>query len=140
MKLYYNPRSRATVTKWILDELGVDYELVAIDFEKKEHKSPTFLEINPSGKLPALSDEDVRVYESVAIGLYLGDKFASKGLAPAIGDPQRGKYLSLMVYATSQLEPAMGDTLLNLETSPSRGWTDFETVQKSLVQVQPLLP
>lgn len=134
MKLYYNPRSRATISKWILDELGVDYELVMIDFEKAEHKSAAFREINPAGKLPALIDGEQRLFESVAIGLYLGDKYPAAGLAPAIDAPERGRYLSLMVYATAQLEPAMGDSFLNVESSPTRGWTDFKTVQNVLIQ------
>lgn len=134
MKLYYNPRSRASISKWILDELGVDYDLVMVDLEKGEHKSPAFREINPAGKLPALLDGEQRLFESVAIGIYLGDKYPEAGLAPSIDSPQRGRYLSLMVYATSQLEPAMGDTFLKMESSPTRGWTDFETVQKVLIQ------
>ena len=46
MKLYYNPSSRAVVSKWMLDECGAEYEIVPIDFEKREHKSPEFLKIN----------------------------------------------------------------------------------------------
>ncbi len=134
MKLYYNERSRATISKWILDELGVKYDLLTIDFEKGEHKSAAFRAINPAGKLPALVDGEQRLFESVAIGLYLGDKYPEAGLAPALDSPLRGRYLSLMVYATSQLEPAMGDSFLKQETDPSRGWTDFETVQQVLIQ------
>jgi glutathione S-transferase len=56
MKLYYNPRSRAAIAKWMLDECDADYEIVYIDLEKGEQKAPEFLEINPAGKLPALVD------------------------------------------------------------------------------------
>ncbi len=93
MKLYYNPRSRAAITKWMLDECGVDYEIVHIDLEKGEHKAPEFREINPAGKLPALVDSDSRIFESAAICLYLGDKFPEADLAPEIGAPERGRYL-----------------------------------------------
>lgn len=129
MKLYFNPKSRAVVTKWMLDECGADYEIVPIDFEKREHKTPAFLAINPAGKLPALQDGKARLFENAAICLYLADKFPQARLAPRIDAPERGRYLSLMVYSTSQLEPAMGDMLLGLETQRSRGWTDFETVK-----------
>lgn len=129
MKLYFNPQSRATIAKWLLDECGADYELVHIDFTTGEHKKPDFLAINPAGKLPALVDGDTRLYESVAIALYLGDKYASAQLAPPPDSPLRGRYLSLMVFATSQLEPAMGDALLKLETHASRGWNDYPTTQ-----------
>ena len=129
MKLYYNPRSRAAIAKWMLDECDADYEIVYIDLEKGEHKAPEFLEINPAGKLPALVEGDSRIFESAAICLYLGDKFPEANLAPKVGAPGRGRYLSLMVYSTSQLEPAMGDMLMGTETLPQRGWTDFETVE-----------
>jgi glutathione S-transferase len=129
MKLYYNPQSRAAVAKWMLDECGAPHETVLVDLQKNEHKSPEFLKINPSGKIPALVDGEARLYENAAICLYLAEKFPEANLAPKVGDPRRARYLTLMVYATSQLEPAMGDELLNLETPPSRGWTSFEKVK-----------
>jgi glutathione S-transferase len=129
MKLYYNPQSRATIAKWMLDECGADYEIVPVDLEQREHKAPEFLKINPSGKLPALEDANTKIFENVAICLYLGDKLPEANLAPRLESPERGRYLSLMVYSTSQLEPAMGDALLGAETSSARGWTDFGTAQ-----------
>jgi glutathione S-transferase len=134
VKLYFNPKSRAVIAKWMLDECGASYELVPIDLEKREHKAAPFLAINPAGKLPALVDGETRLFEGSAIGIYLADKFPQAGVAPQVGEPGRGRFLSLMVYATSQLEPAMGDALLKQETSPSRGWTDFETAKSVLEQ------
>ena len=129
MKLYYNPQSRAVIAKWMLDECGAEYEIVPIDFTKREHKTPEFLKINPAGKLPALVDGDSKIFEGTAICLYLGDKFSQANLAPKIDAPERGRYLSLMVYSTAQLEPAMGDALLNVQTLPQRGWTEFEAAK-----------
>lgn len=128
MKLYYNPKSRAAISKWMLDESGAKYELVPIDLQKREHKTPEFLKINPAGKLPALVDGDARVFEGSAICMYIAEKYPEANLAPKPGTPERGRYLSLMVYSTSQLEPSMGDKLMKAETLPQRGWTDFETV------------
>jgi glutathione S-transferase len=122
--------SRAVISKWMLDECGADYKIVPVDFQKGEHKSIEFLKINPAGKLPALVDGETRVFETAAISLYLADKFAQAKLAPRIGDPERGRYLSLMIYSTSQLEPAMGDALFGGHPpAPQRGWTDFETAR-----------
>ena len=129
MKLYYNPQCRAVIAKWMLDECDASYEIVPIDFTKGEHKAPGFLKINPAGKLPALEDGESKIFEGAAICLYLADKFPQAQLAPKIGAPERGRYLSLMVYSTSQLEPSMGDALLKVETLPQRGWTNFETAQ-----------
>lgn len=129
MKLYFNPQSRAVIAKWMLEECGAEYEIVPIDLAAREHKKPRFLAINPSGKLPALVDDETTVFENVAICLYLADEFGAMRLAPPIGTAERGRYLSLMVYSTAQLEPAMGDHLLHLDTPPQRGWTDFDTAR-----------
>lgn len=129
MQLYYNPQSRATIAKWMLDECGADYEIVPIDLEKREQKAPQFLQINPSGKLPALVDGEAKLFENAAICLYLADRFPEANLAPSLDAPERGRYLSLVVYSTSQLEPAMGDALMEVETFSQRGWTDFEVAQ-----------
>jgi glutathione S-transferase len=135
MKLYFNPRSRALIAKWMLDECGAEYEIVPIDFEKREHKTAAFLKINPAGKLPALVDGECKIFESAAICLYLGDKFSQAKLAPGISAPERGRYLSLMVYSTSQLEPAMGDALLGgPPPTAQRGWSDFETAKDVIEQ------
>jgi glutathione S-transferase len=129
MKLYYNPQSRAVIAKWMLDECGADYQIVPVDFQKGEHKKPELLKINPAGKLPAFVDGDSRIFETAAICLYLGDRYPETNLAPKIDAPERGRYLSLMVYSTSQIEPAMGDKVLGVESLPQRGWADFETVK-----------
>lgn len=129
MKLYFNPQSRAVIAKWMIDECGAEAEIVLVDLQQREHKTPQFLKINPTGKVPALVDGEARIYENAAICLYLADKYPEANLAPRIGDPRRGRYLTLMVYATSQLEPAMGDALHGIETPPERGWTNFEIVQ-----------
>ena len=89
-----------------------------------EHKAPAFLATNPAGELPALVDGETRLFENAAIALYLGDKLGKH--APKIDAPDRGRYLSWVVYSKSQLEPAMGDVLLKAETHPSRGWTTFD--------------
>src|SRR6266850_1525918 len=127
LQLYFNPQSRAVIARWMLDECCADYELVPIDLAMGENKRADYLKINPAGKLPALVDGDEKIFENVAICLYLGDRFPEANLAPQIGAPQRGRYLSWMVYATSQLDPAMVDKMLGVETVRQRGWTDFET-------------
>ncbi|MEJ8851420.1 glutathione S-transferase family protein [Variovorax rhizosphaerae] len=125
MQLYYNPYSRAVTAKWMLDECGIDYALVNIDFSKRDHKQPAFLQINPSGKLPVLVDGHTRLFECAAICMYLAERFPQKRLAPPVGADDRGRYLSLMAYSTSQLEPAMGDAFMKVTPTAAREWTGF---------------
>ena len=126
-RLYFNPQSRAVIARWMLDECGPEYELVPIDLALGENKRSDYLKINPAGKLPALVDGEARIFENVAICLYLADQYPEANLAPTIGAPQRGRYLSWMVYSTSQLDPAMVDAMLGVATPRQRGWTDLET-------------
>jgi glutathione S-transferase len=91
--LYHHPYSRAAGVLWMLEELGVDYELRFVDMLAGAHKVPELLALNPMGKLPILTDGDQVVTEVAAIGLYLADRYALGRLAPNFDDPKRGTYL-----------------------------------------------
>lgn len=133
LKLYFDPQSRSQVAKWMLDEAGVEYEIVQTLIREKAHKKPEYLKINPAGKLPALVDGRTRVFENAAICMYVADKFPQARLAPPADSPDRGRYLSLMVYSTAQLEPAMGDSMLGVRSNNSaRGWTNFEQAKDAV--------
>lgn len=77
MKLYYyetpNPRKPCAVARYL--ELPVEF--IRVDLAQQEHKTPTFLAVNPNGKVPAFADGDVRLWESAAIMCYLADKAGS---------------------------------------------------------------
>ncbi|MCB9703571.1 MAG: glutathione S-transferase family protein [Myxococcales bacterium] len=108
MKLYYAPRTRSIRPRWALEEAGVDYDLVAVDLAAREHKDPKYREIHPLGRVPALVDGDVSVFESGAICLYVAEKAASAKLAPAVGAAERGLFLSLMAMSMAELDPTVG--------------------------------
>ena len=107
--LYFAPGTRATRTAFLLEELGVPWDKVTLDLSKREHKTPGYLALNPNGVVPTLKDGDTVLFESVAIALYLADRYAEKGLAPAPDSPLRGKYLSWMVWSIASLEPAIAE-------------------------------
>ncbi len=77
MKLYYfetpNPRKPCAVAK----HLGSPVEFVRVDLTKGEQKDPAFLDVNPNGKVPALQDGDVKLWEGHAIMAYLAQKAGS---------------------------------------------------------------
>lgn len=108
MKLYYVPHTRAYRPRWLLEELGVPYELVRLDVSKGENRRADYLAIHPHGSVPALVDGDVKLFESAAICLYLADKFPERQLAPRPDEPARGEYLQWMIYSVAEMDPPLG--------------------------------
>ncbi|WP_164015732.1 glutathione S-transferase family protein [Pyxidicoccus trucidator] len=107
MKLYFAPRTRATRARWLLEELGVPYELVKLDLARQENSTPAYLAVHPLGEVPALVDGDVTLLESLAICLHLADRFPEKHLAPLPGSAERGPYYQWMTFAEMSLEPVV---------------------------------
>jgi len=73
--IYGSPNSSAGRCFWCLEEVGAKYEIKPINFREQEHKSPAYLKINPNGKVPALTDGDFSIWESMAINFYLGETY-----------------------------------------------------------------
>jgi len=82
MKLYEFPPTRSIRPRWMLQELEVPFEAVWVDLVKGEHRSPEFLKLNPAGRVPVLIDGDLVLNESVAIVLYLAEKYPERGFLP----------------------------------------------------------
>ncbi len=106
MKLYWFPQTRSSRAVWMLEEAGVDYELVSVDITKPE-RSPEHLAASPMGKVPALEDGDVKMWDSASICLYVADRYASGRLAPGLDDPLRARFVQWLIYSPAMIEPAM---------------------------------
>ncbi|HET8555016.1 MAG TPA: glutathione S-transferase family protein [Rhodanobacteraceae bacterium] len=131
---FHNPYSRANMTRALLEELGAEYELCTIDFRQNEQLSPEYLAINPMGKVPAIRHDGVVVTETVAIYIYLADRFREAGLAPALDDPDRGPYLRWLVFYAACFEPAVGDRAMKRDAAPrmQSPYGDYDTTLKTL--------
>lgn len=112
MKLYYIPTTRAVRPRWLLEEMGVPYELVRVDMNMAQQ--PEYQKLHPHGKVPILVDEEVTIFESAAICAYLADKYIDKGMAPALEQTERGYYYQWLFYATSTLEPPVEHFMFNV--------------------------
>ncbi|MEQ8964218.1 MAG: glutathione S-transferase family protein [Azospirillaceae bacterium] len=139
LTLYHAPQSRSTRIIWLLEEAGADYAIETVGIRRRDPDAerPDAPPIgardpanpHPHGKVPALVHDGVLVYESSAIVAYLGDLFPEAGLAPPIGAPERGPYLSWLAYYAGTIEPAFVSAFLGVEESgPSVGWTSVAAV------------
>ena len=116
IKLYGVPRSRAMRCLWMLEELGLPYENVKTDFATGATREPVYLRINPNGHIPALDDDGVVLWESMAINLYLARKY-DKGLWPrTLAD--EGRALQWSFWVMTEAEEPVITALLHRRVFP----------------------
>jgi len=131
--LFHRPKTRSTRFIFLLEELGVPYELKIVTLPAGEGLDPA--NPHPHGKVPAISDDGVIVFESPAIALYLTDRFPAAGLGPIVGDPNRGAYLSWLSYYTGVFEPAVMSKFMNVEVKRgTAGWVPVEEAMEAIVR------
>ena len=75
MKLYFAPNSRAVRIAWLLEELGITYEIEKYSVGDKALRTPEYFKLHPMGRVPVLEDQDITIYESGAIVEYLLAKY-----------------------------------------------------------------
>src|SRR5215813_12569610 len=102
MKLYEFGPTRSIRVRWTLQELGVDFEPIRVNLVAGEHRRPEFLEINPAGRIPVLVDRDLVLTESVAIVLYLAEKYSDRGFLP-IDMRERAEVYRWCLFAATEL-------------------------------------
>ena len=110
LKYYYNASPNPMKTTLMLEELGLPYEAIAIDTRKGEQFSPELLKVNPNAKVPAIVDGTVRVFDSNAILLYLGDK-EKRFVAPVSDNAARGEMLSWLMFIATGAGPFSGQSV-----------------------------
>ena len=136
--LFWCPQTRASRVLWMLNELGEPFDLRLTDVREPEKlDDPDFRAASPLGKVPALMDAapngTVHMADSAPICLYLADRYPAAGLAPALDDPSRGRFLFWMNYTPGLIEPAMMEKFLDFEVARgSCGWGNYETMLQVL--------
>ena len=111
LKLFGGSRTRASMPLWYMEEKSIDYELVKLDLQAKQHRGADFLGINPFGKLPALIDgntllEDgspLVLFESGAILLHLAERYSNDINTPA----ERALTSQWLLFANATLSIAL---------------------------------
>jgi glutathione S-transferase len=129
--LYHAPKSRSSRFIWLLEELGVPYEIKVVSIRRADGTvaRADMRSIHPHGKVPALVHDGVTVFESAACALYLTDAFPEAKLGVPIGDVRRGPYLTWLAYYAGVMEPAfVGKALGFTTTNSTTGWAPTDDV------------
>jgi len=112
LTLYTNPMSRGRIARWMLEEVGVQYETEYLEYGTSM-KAPEYLKINPAGKVPAIKHGDVVVTECPAICAYLADVFPEAQLGPT--DQEKGAYYRWLFYFAGPVEAVIVNRSLQVE-------------------------
>jgi len=131
---FHSPNTRSSGTRILLEELAAPHELRVVNMKAGEQRKPTYLAVNPMGKVPAILHRGALVTEQAAIFIYLADLFPKAGLAPALDDRLRGPYLRWMAYYGPCFEPALIDRALKRDAPPPAmsPYGDYDTMLKTL--------
>jgi GST-like protein len=117
LKFYFNGSPNPTKVALFLEEAGIAYEPIAIDTRKGEQFSPSFLAINPNGKVPAIVD--ATVFDSNAILLYLAEKTGK--FLPSNTPAARAEMLSWLMFVASGVGPYSGQAVHFRHFAPEKG-------------------
>jgi len=105
--LHYYPSTAAMVPHILLEELGVPYARVLVDRAVDANRQPAYLQLNPNGLIPVLTDGELVLYETAAISLHLCDTHPQAGLAPAAGSAARAHFYKWLMWLTNTLQATL---------------------------------
>jgi glutathione S-transferase len=111
LTIYGTAASRTFRTLWMAKELGIDYDHVPVRFRNGECRTPEFKQINPNGHIPAIKDDKVTLFESLAINLYLAKRHPSPLTPASLEDEARAIQWSM--WALTEAEPHIVTVLMN---------------------------
>lgn len=104
--LYGGVSAMSTVVHWMLIELGVPHELHLFDLDRREHRTPEYLKLNPAGTVPTLVQGGLVLTETAAIAMHLADLHPERALVPDVGTPERAFYYQWMFFMANTVQPA----------------------------------
>ena len=107
MRLHHQPRSRSTRVLWLLEELGIPFDLTVMAREDKQ--TPEYLALHPLGRSPALETDDGPVFESAALILHIADQHLDAGLIGPLESYARALQYQWCFFAMTESEAALMD-------------------------------
>ena len=136
LTLHFAPNSRAGRIVWLLEELGLPYELNRMDFHPKDLKSDEHRARHPLGRVPVLDDDETRIWESGAIVEYVLERHKNGGLKPSVEAEEYPAYLQWFHYCEGMVMPPVNTIVVQTVLLPPdrRDETALAQAQKLLTR------
>ncbi|MGB5949285.1 MAG: glutathione S-transferase family protein [Parvibaculum sp.] len=109
IKVYHAPNTRSVRIVWLLEELGLPYELKTLAFNPKDLQSEEYLAIHPYGQVPSIDEDGLILNESGAITQYILAKYGKGRLEPKAGTPEHARFLYWLHFAEATFMPPLGN-------------------------------
>lgn len=135
LRVYHAPRTRSIRVRWLLEEMGLDYETVPVQFDTRPAGDEAYAQIHPLRKVPALEDKGTVVLESLAIMQYLMGRYGPTPLDVAPAEPDFGRYLQWLHFGEAGLTMPVSLLLAHTALLPEKArdprlasWAKAETL------------
>ena len=137
MKIHHAPNSRSVRALWLFNELGLPYELEIYPLGDKSMRTPEYLRVHPLGRVPALEDGDLTIFESGAIVQYVLDKYGEGAMVPTSGSTDYPTYLQWLHYAEGMIMPQINIIVVETIFLPEerRNQTNVDRATKLLTRM-----
>ena len=137
MKIHHAPNSRSVRALWLFNELGLPYELEIYPLGDKSMRTPEYLKVHPLGRVPALEDGDLTIFESGAIVQYVLDKYGNGAMVPTSGSTDYPTYLQWLHYAEGMIMPQINIIVVETIFLPEerRNQTNVDRATKLLTRM-----
>lgn len=131
MKLYYARESRAVRVAWVLEELGLEYDVHKFSLGDRSMREPDYLSLHPMGRVPTLEDGKIRLFESGAIVQYILEKYGNGRFVPQSSNPNFASYLQWFHYAEGMIMPPMNTLVVETILLPPERRTEVNVKRAS---------
>jgi glutathione S-transferase len=134
LKIYGVARSRAFRTLWMAAELGLPYEHVKVDIAEGGTRTVDYLAVNPNGHIPAIDDDGFKLWESMAINLFLAKKYGSddRGIYPQTLE-EEARVWQWSFWGVTEIErPALSALLNRIAPEDQRDAAAADAAERAL--------
>jgi glutathione S-transferase len=136
-RLYHSPNSRSARVRWLLEEIGADYEITLVP--REDRSSDEYRARHPLGRVPAFDADGGTLFETAAISLHIAENHPEAGLLPPEGSFDRALVYQWISFALTEIEPPLAEAWRAAETDPERAEAARERVRAAVRVVDTVL-
>ena len=139
IKVYHSPLMRSVRVIWLLEELGLPYQVETVEFVRPV--DGPFVQPVPFGRIPVIEDGELTLFESGAIVQYILERYGEGRLLPPPGVGERARFLQWLHFADATSTPALNHTLVLRHCAPAADWIEviLDNCQRRVHQHMTLL-